>query len=204
VIHELRDGTRILVRPLEPGDRDELARAYARLSPASRRLRFFNPADALSPDQLDYLTHVDHQRHDAIVAVVVDDEDQPQEGVGVARWVRLVEEPTKAEVAVTVLDEYQRRGVATLLLGTLAERAIDQGITTFVARVLWENLSWLESLRALGARVEPDEPGVAKLEFDLTLPREEHRPLARRVLQELGAFMAELRARAEADRSSRE
>jgi len=197
-INVLRDGTRILIRPLEAGDRDALARGFARLSPASRRLRFFSPTAALTDAQLEYLTDIDHENHDAIAAIVVDGKGEPGEGVGVGRWIRLEDEPTKAEIAVTVLDDYQGRGIGTLLIGTLAQRAIDRGVETFVARVLWENIGWLESLRSIGARVEPDEPGVARIEFDLTLPTQAQETLVRRILRELGAWMAELRARAEA------
>jgi GNAT superfamily N-acetyltransferase len=184
-IHVLRDGTRVTVRPLEATDRDALARGFAQLSPASRRLRFFSAIEELSPDQLDYLTDVDHEHHDAVAALLADG----GVGVGVGRWIRLEDEPEKAEVAVTVLDEYQGRGIGTLLLGTLAQRAMDRGVECFVARVLWENIAWLESWRSLGARVEADEPGVARIEFDLTVEGATHEPLLRRVLREVATLL---------------
>jgi GNAT superfamily N-acetyltransferase len=193
-IHELADGTRILIRPLVPGDRDALARGFARLSPTSRRLRFFATLESLSDAQLDYLTDVDHVNHDAIGAVLVDEAGTVGEGVGVGRWIRLDEEPTKAEIAVTVLDDYQGRGIGTLLLGTLARRAMERGVETLFARVLWENVGWLESLRSVGARVEADEPGVARIEFDLALPEPPPPTLIRRVLREVATMVAHLRS----------
>ncbi|MGH9118188.1 MAG: GNAT family N-acetyltransferase [Acidimicrobiales bacterium] len=200
-VHVLRDGTKVMVRPLEASDRDALARGFAQLSPSSRRLRFFSPVDALTPAQLDYLTDVDHERHDAIGAILIDDAGAPGEGVGVGRWIRLDDDPRKAEIAVTVLDEYQGRGIGTLLIGTLAQRAIDRGVETFVAQVLWENIGWLESLRSIGARVEPDEAGVARIEFDLNLPPATQETVLRRVLREVATWLAELRAKAEAERT---
>jgi GNAT superfamily N-acetyltransferase len=189
----LRDGTRVLVRPLEPGDRDALAQGFARLSPESRRLRFFATIESLSEAQLDYLTDVDHENHDAVAVLLVDDDGRPGEGVGVGRWIRLPDDPTKAEIAVTVLDEYQGRGIGTLLLGTLATRAMERGVEILFARVLWENIGWLETLRSLGARVEADEPGVARIEFDLS-PHEPAPPkLIRRVLREVATMMSHLR-----------
>jgi GNAT superfamily N-acetyltransferase len=193
-IHGLADGTRVLVRPLVASDRDALAEGFARLSPASRRLRFFSTIEALSEAQLDYLTNVDHEHHDAVVAVLVDEAGVPGDGVGVGRWIKLDDEPTKAEIAVTVLDEYQGRGIGTLLLGTLARRAMERGVETLFARVLWENIGWLESLRSVGARVEADEPGVARIEFDLSVPEPPPPTLVRRVLREVATMMAHLRS----------
>jgi GNAT superfamily N-acetyltransferase len=190
----LRDGTRIKIRPLEPSDREALARGFARLSPASRRLRFFTTIEALSASQLDYLTNVDHENHDAVAAVLVDERGEEGEGVGVGRWIRLSDEPTKAEIAVTVLDEYQGRGVGTLLLGKLAERAMERGVETLFARVLWTNVGWLDSLRSVGARIEPDEPGVARIEFDLALPEPPPTSVVRRVLREVATMVAHIRS----------
>jgi RimJ/RimL family protein N-acetyltransferase len=202
-IHVLRDGTRVAVRPLEPTDRDALAEGFARLSPTSRRLRFFSALETLTPKQLDYLTGIDHVDHDAIGAIIVDERggEVAGGGVGVGRWIRLDDEPEKAEVAITVVDELQGRGIGTLLLGTLAQRAMERGVECFVARVLWENVGWLESLRSLGARIEADEPGVARIEFDLTVHRATEESLLRRVLRELATTMAGIRARIEPDRS---
>jgi acetyltransferase len=192
-IHVLSDGTRVVVRPLEPTDRDALARGFARLSPASRRLRFFATIESLSEAQLDYLTNVDHENHEAFAVALVDDDGVEGEGIGVGRWIRDGDDPTKAEVAVTVLDEYQARGVGTLLLGALAERAMEQGVETLFARVLWENVGWLESLRSVGARIEADEPGVARIEFDLGVPDATHDKRIRHVLREVATMVAHLR-----------
>ena len=70
-----------------------------------------------------------------------------------------------------------------------------------MARVLWENVGWLDSLRSMGARVEPDEPGVARIEFDLNLPAATEETVLRRILREVATWLAEIRAKAEADRT---
>ncbi|MEA2283671.1 MAG: hypothetical protein QOK21_4278, partial [Solirubrobacteraceae bacterium] len=56
----LRDGSRIVIRPIEPDDRDDLREGFERLSPESRYRRFFSPVPRLSERHLDYLTQVDH------------------------------------------------------------------------------------------------------------------------------------------------
>ena len=164
----LADGGRILIRQLLPSDRDELAQRYLQLSPAARRLRFFNAPDHLSERLLDYLMDVDGPDHCALVAFAIDEEDTP--GVGLARYVRSREDPAAAEAAVTVLDAYQKRGIATAVLRRLADEARQNGISTFTASVMWENRALLDGLRAFGAEVTPSEPGVASVRIALPDP----------------------------------
>lgn len=167
----LADGGRILVRSLLPSDREELAERYLELSPEARRLRFFNAPDHLSDRLLDYLMDVDGSDRCALVAFAIDDEDSP--GVGLARYARSREDPECAEAAVTVLDRYQNRGIATTLLRQLADHARDHGISTFTASVMWENRKLLDGLRAFGAVVAPSEPGVASVRIALPPPERE-------------------------------
>ena len=160
---ELPDGTPILIRRVEPSDRKELAEAYEALSPESRRLRFFSPPTHLSEALLDHLTQLDFVDRFALVARTDDDE----RGLGIARWIRDAEQPTKASAAVTVADDWQGRGVGTQLLIALIEEARAAGIDTFVAEVLWDNQVVLDPLRRLGAEIAADEPGVARVEVHL-------------------------------------
>ena len=70
-----------------------------------------------------YLTEIDHHDHEAIIAL----EEESGEGIGVARYVRNPTHPETAEVAVTVIDEWQGRGLGTLLLEVLGQRARAEG-----------------------------------------------------------------------------
>ena len=141
---ELRDGSRIHIRPLRAGDREALAEGFERLGPQSRYRRFFAPVVRLTDAQLEYLTDVDHHDHEALVAV----DEQTRDGVGVARFVRLAE--GVAEPAVAVADDWQRRGVGTHLLDALADRARQEGISVFLAPVLADNAAVLGLLDGLG------------------------------------------------------
>jgi RimJ/RimL family protein N-acetyltransferase len=163
--HVLADGTAVVIRPLLHSDRFELAAAYTGLSAHSRRLRFFAAPDELEPDDLEYLTSIDYHSHFAFAAFLVDG-PWPR-GIGVARYVRDPAEPTAAEVAVTVTDAYQHRGLGTLLMRRLTETAITNGVHTFVSYVLWENTAAIALLTEQGARALPSEPGVARIELDL-------------------------------------
>lgn len=162
----LRDGTRALVRPVRPDDRDRLVEGFSRLSPRSRYLRFHMHVDELSEEQVRYLTEVDGRDHAAWAAL---DEDAPgQPGMGVARYVRLVEQPTVAEAAITVVDDYQGRGLGTVLLGVLARHARDNGIRWFRNYVLAENEAMIALLDDLGATSRPEGDGVHRI--DLPIP----------------------------------
>lgn len=178
----LRDGTRVLLRPLLYSDRQELAFGYQRLSREGRRLRFFSAPAELTRDDLDYLTNIDYDRHFAWAARAIDQPGCP--GIGVARFVRDQGRPQEAEVAITVLDAYQGLGLGTLLLFQLADTAAAKGIKTFVSHVLWENESVLTPLLEAGARVLPEEPGVARVEIDVVAPdRVQQEGLLHRVLR---------------------
>jgi len=161
----LRDGTRIVVRPILPQDKDRLRQGFARLSAQSRYRRFLTALDHLSDQQVRYLTEIDYADHMAWVAL---DPSQPtQPGVGVARYVRLPEDPTVAEAAVTVLDEYQGRGIGTILLRMLAESARSHGIRSFRAYVLADNDPMVEILHDLGATVAHEG---SLLRIDVPIP----------------------------------
>src|SRR5581483_8378240 len=97
---------------LTPSDAPVLAEGFARLSAESRRLRFLTAKPTLSPSELRYLTEVDGHDHEALGAV----DPVSHRGVAVARFVRDDQEPTRAEAAITVADDWQRRGVGKLLL----------------------------------------------------------------------------------------
>jgi nucleotide-binding universal stress UspA family protein/GNAT superfamily N-acetyltransferase len=126
---ELRDGSRVDIRPVEPDDRAALAAGFERLSPESRYRRFFGPMPELSERFLDYLTQIDHHDHEALVAV----DPSTGDGVGVARYVRT--NADVAEPAIAVIDDWQGRGVASELLDRLVDRARDEGVARFEAPV---------------------------------------------------------------------
>ena len=162
--HVLPDGLAVTIRPLLPSDREELAAGFETLSKESRRRRFFTPDLVLDDRDLDYLTELDQKDHVALAALV---HDGAPRGVAVGRYVRLPDDPCTAEVAVTVLDEFQGRGIGTMLLQALADVAVGSGIQRFVTYVLWESDTLLDVLVAAGGRVVPAEPGVARVELDL-------------------------------------
>ena len=164
----LRDGTPVHIRPIEPEDREAILEGFEALSEESRYRRFFSPVPRLTASQLTYLTEVDHHNHEALIA-----RSEEREPMGVARYVRVDPESDAAEVAVTVVDRWQGRGLGTLLLERLAERARDEGIGRFTATALATNNDIIDLLKNLGtAETTPAAGGL--VEMRVALPPETH------------------------------
>ncbi|HXD57552.1 MAG TPA: GNAT family N-acetyltransferase [Thermoleophilaceae bacterium] len=170
----LRDGTEVVIRPIRPDDKAALERGFEQLSPASRYRRFLSPMNALTPRLLRYLTEVDHHSHEAIVA----ESAEKHEPIGVARYVRLSDDPAAAEVAVAVVDEWQGKGAGTELLARLEERALDEGIERFVATCLASNTEVLELLGEIGPiRTIGRANGTVDVEIALPAGQQPEAPL---------------------------
>ena len=141
----------MLLRPLRSEDAHFLEEGLARLSTASRITRFFAPIAQFSPNQLAYLSDVD--QHDHVAWGALDVSSEAPLGIGVGRFTRLPDEPHVAEVAVAVIDDYQRHGLGGLLLGVLYGLARERGVEVLRAFVLPQNPGLTERLHALGGVV---------------------------------------------------
>jgi GNAT superfamily N-acetyltransferase len=189
IVVRLRDGSCARVRQIRASDAEPLRAGFERLSEDSRYARFHLAGSTLSEPLARYLTQVDHHDHEALVAIA-----DRAGGVGVARYVRSRHDPRAAEAAVTVLDQWQRRGVGSALLALLAARARKAGIRRFTALMLAENRTLIERLRRLGP-VRTLERAGGTVELQVALPtdierwlgalvgeaqRDRYQPLARR------------------------
>lgn len=160
----LRDGVTVLARPIAPGDREEFLATFERLGEESRYLRFLTAVTRLSESQVDYLVEVDHHDHEALIAF----ELETGEGVGIARFVRDVSQPTVAEAAVAVTDAWQGRGIGKALCRLLADRAREEGIERFDAVLLASNRGMLSVLDSIGpTRVVSSDSGTVAVEVSL-------------------------------------
>lgn len=167
--HTLDDGTRVHLRFIRPDDADQLRQGFERLSPASRYRRFLGGIGHLSDQQIHYLTNVDGYDHVAIVAARRRS-DGTEEGLGVARYIRVAGAPHLAEAAITVVDDAQHKGLGRLLGLALAMAARQRGITHFRGEILANNDSVRQLLREVGAQLR--SAGDDHIEFDVLLDRE--------------------------------
>jgi GNAT superfamily N-acetyltransferase len=161
----LADGTDIALRPLGPSDGNLLAVGFDRLSERSRYRRFLAPVPRLTQSMLAFLTSVDGVNHRAWGAVI--SEPAGPVGAGVVRWVRSRNDPAVADMAVTVIDDYQGRGLGGLLLDVAVLDAFACGVERFEGVVLGENIASRRMLARGGARLRPDGGGVLAFTLDL-------------------------------------
>jgi protein lysine acetyltransferase len=129
-------GLRVALHPQLPAHRALYAEAFGSLSLESLRTRFFAPR---RPPQavLERLLHIDYVDHVAWVA------EQPADRggrpLGIARFIVSADDPGNAEIAISIVDAYQGRGLGRLLVGTLGCVAQTRGLETFTALVLADN-----------------------------------------------------------------
>jgi GNAT superfamily N-acetyltransferase len=161
----LADGSEVRIRPVRPEDKPLFVAGWSRLSDESVYKRFLQPRHALSVDELAFFTEIDHVDHEAVGAIAGD------EGVGVARYVRSAERPHAAEAAVTVVDDWQHRGLGAKLLRRLCARATENGVRLFTAHLLADNEAMLTLLEGLGKVTLTRRDGPT-IEVDVELPVE--------------------------------
>lgn len=179
----LRDGSTCHMRPISPDDAHRLREFHAQLSEQTIYYRFFAPYPELSERDVRRFTVVDHDERVALVATV------GGQLVGVGRYDRTG--GAEAEVAFTVRDDFQGRGLGSVLLEHLAAAARERGVERFVAEVLPGNRKMLGTFSAAGYTVaqEMDE-GVVRLAFDIE-PTDTQRSVARSRDQRAGAKSVE-------------
>ena len=154
----LRDGARLVVRPIEAAEADALVALHARLSADTIYRRYFGVRPHLSPTDVERFTRVDGRTRFALVAL------QAEDLVAVARYEGRPGDRS-AELAVVVDDALQHRGVGRLMLERLVDVAREAGIESLVADVLAGNAAMLALLRTLGLprRTETDGDTVTVL-----------------------------------------
>jgi acetate---CoA ligase (ADP-forming) len=161
----LRDGSTVCVRPVQADDDNELLAFLERMSPESRRLRFFTAAADLR-GAARWASSVAERRGLGLVVTTGD----PPSIVAHAGYERI--DGDRAEVAFEVADSLRGRGVGTILMAHLADAARDEGISRFIADVLPENRRMLEVFQEAGfpARLARTREGIGvELTTELSL-----------------------------------
>ncbi|MCV7031555.1 GNAT family N-acetyltransferase [Mycobacterium sherrisii] len=185
---QVRDGTGLLLRPVLPGDDQRTVHGHIRFSSETLYRRFMT-ARMPSPALMHYLSEVDYVDH--FVWVVTDGTDP----VADARFVRDEHDPTVAEIAFTVADAYQGRGVGSFLIGALSIAAEVEGVERFTARMLSDNLPMRTIMDRYGAVWRREDIGVITTVIDVPRGRDLHikralaseiRRVARQVIEALG------------------
>lgn len=134
--HLLHDGTQVLFRPIHPTDERHMRDLFYELSEQSKFYRFMSHVDRVPRSQIDDFVYIDHRSEVTVVGVLK--EAHGEDIIAVGSYY-LDPKTNKAEVAFTVTDDWQRRGIGTFMLRHLAQVARRNGISGFTAEVLPAN-----------------------------------------------------------------
>ena len=172
-----RDGAELLLRPVLPGDSERTLQGHVRFSSETLYRRFMS-ARVPSPALMDYLAEVDYVDH--FVWVMTDHDGNP---VADARFVRDDHDPAVAEIAFTVADAYQGRGIGSFLIAALSVAARVAGVEKFSGRMLADNVAMRTIMDHYGAFWERDDVGVVTTVVDV--PEAHDLPLSRDMVAEI-------------------
>ncbi|HEY1843130.1 MAG TPA: GNAT family N-acetyltransferase [Mycobacterium sp.] len=161
-----RDGTDLLLRPVLPGDSERTLQGHVWFSSETLYRRFMS-ARLPSPALMDYLAEVDYVDH--FVWVMTDRDGNP---VADARFVRDDHDPAVAEIAFTVADAYQGRGIGSFLIAALSVAARVAGVEKFSGRMLADNVAMRTIMDHYGAFWERDDVGVVTTTIDVPDPHD--------------------------------
>ena len=162
----LRDGSRVRLHELRCRDRELLKAFFAGCSPESIRYRFLSSIKGPSDSLLDYLADADGSQHFALI--VTQGQGDDEKIVAESRYVIFKDRPDAAEIALLVLDDMQRRGIATLLIHELMEIACSRGVARFSADVLADNRAILSLLRKICRPLSATvSQGIIHVEFPI-------------------------------------
>jgi GNAT superfamily N-acetyltransferase len=132
----------VRIRPYGWQDGDRLRRMSQRLSSRSLYQRFFSGTPRIPERYVQSLAGLDHWNHDALVGIVDD------ELAGIAEYVRHAGDPQRAELAILITDDWQRRGLGGHLIAFLTQLAARRGIHEFAADVLLDNRGGLAAVHS--------------------------------------------------------
>jgi protein lysine acetyltransferase len=185
---QVRDGSQLLLRPVLPGDSERTVHGHIQFSNETLYRRFMT-ARLPNPALMQYLSEVDYVDH--FVWVVTDGSDP----VADARFVRDETDPTVAEIAFTVADAYQGRGIGSFLIGALSIAAKVNGVERFSARMLSDNVPMRAIMDHYGAVWQREDVGVITTVIDVPRRRDlglkrdmadQIKRVARHVIEALG------------------
>jgi len=160
----LRDGTQVTIRPIRPDDAPRLQVTFKRLSSQTIYSRFFETFKQLSDKQAMYFANVDYQERMALVAEVR--EAGEDSIIAVARYDMLSDsEPGAAESAIVVRDDYQNRGLGTIIMIRLLNYARVHGVASFLATIHTSNARIMNFVKRSGFPFERKmiEPGIMQV-----------------------------------------
>ncbi len=165
---QLKDGSRVKLRPIRPDDAPRLQQTFTMLSPQTIYMRFLSAAKGLSDKQARQLAEVDYVNRMALVGTV--QEEGEERIISVARYGMLDDpEPGLAEAAIVVRDDYQNRGLGKISMERLVRYGRAHGVKAFMATVHVANVPVMQFIKHSGFPFEKKmlEPGIWEIRINL-------------------------------------
>ncbi len=165
----LANGQRLLFRPIRPADEPLILDLFSRLSPESVFYRFLTRLERLKPAQLRHLVQIDYRTHFCLAATTL--EENRETLIGTGRFMVAAARPDRAELTVTVRDDWQGRGIGKMLASRIVKIAGSRGIAAIEILLDSRNERMIRLFSRLGypARYESSVLDVCdRMEIDLT------------------------------------
>ena len=142
-----RNQYKIRIGPVLPANKDQISRSIKDLSTESIRYRFMGSKKEFSPEELEYFTNVDGWNH---YAIGMEEQQNPKRGIAIVRLVRSLIDPVEAEIAITIIDEYHKRGLGTFLMRLIVLAASERNIKRLSFSFLPQNEAIIKLIHKIG------------------------------------------------------
>lgn len=164
------DNQMVTIRPICPEDAELETSFIEHLSPESRHYRFLGAVNQLPAKLMAQLCNVDFDHTAAFIATVGSDENggEREKEIGVVRYAPDSYEDVR-EMAITIADEWQNKGLGTILAQELIDFARKQGIRELYSVDLADNFHMHNLAKVLGMAVKPDPNDARQVIYSLTL-----------------------------------
>ncbi|MEP7083829.1 MAG: GNAT family N-acetyltransferase [Betaproteobacteria bacterium] len=162
----LRDGTPVIVRPVRADDARHADAFFHWLSEETRYLRFMYQVKEVTPEILAGVLTQDGLRRVALVVIPAQPGDEPTPAVAIGRYAP-TEDPTVCEVAITVGDSWQGRGVGRAVLRRLLRLAGRGGYAVMSAVALTTNSKMVGLARSFGFDIHTEPDGITTMRHSL-------------------------------------
>ena len=158
----LRDGSLACIRPVRPDDKRYADAFFNWLSDETKYLRFMYPVKELTPEMLESALRQDGLKRVVLVAEPTQSENEPTPAVAIGRYAP-TPDPAECEVAITVGDSWQGRGVGRALLKRLIVLAQRAGYRAMCATAMTTNTKMIGLARTFGFEIHVEPAGVTTM-----------------------------------------
>jgi GNAT superfamily N-acetyltransferase len=159
-------GESVMIRPMRAADTEMEAEFVRNLSPQAKHYRFLGGIKELSLRELKQLCDVDGHRSMAFVATIRDNDHETE--IGVSRYAPNADGDAR-EMAVTVADAWQHKGLGTRLARQLIQHAREHGVRRLYSVDLADNSGMRQLAHDLGMTAERDPEDSHQVIYSLTL-----------------------------------